>query len=157
MYSPSAVARFWKYVRKTDSCWIWTGSKASQYKYGQLTIVRNHWVYAHRMSYELHVGPIPDGYHICHKCDNPPCVNPDHLFAGTAKDNMQDRERKGRGNRHPEARRQSHCKRGHALEGANLKLAKDGSRRCRTCFNLFMQGYYWRAQKPRRQQLLVGR
>jgi hypothetical protein len=53
---------------------------------------------AHRYSYTVFIGDIPDGMFICHKCDNPKCVNPDHLFAGTRQDNVDDRERKGRNN-----------------------------------------------------------
>ena len=86
--------RFWQKVDKTDGCWEWTGSKKRRgyvefFADGKTCL-------AHRWSYEAHNGPIPPGLFVCHKCDNPCCVRPDHLFVGTAKDNMQDCSKKGR-------------------------------------------------------------
>lgn len=77
-----------------SGCWIWAGT-CNWKGYGTISIggVQRK---AHRASYEAFVGAIPDGMLVCHKCDNPPCVNPDHLFVGTAKDNAQDRDAKGR-------------------------------------------------------------
>ncbi len=85
---------FWEKVRKEDACWIWTGARTSQ-GYGNLR--RNgQSLGAHRLSWTLTVGPIPDGMSVLHHCDNPSCVNPNHLFIGTHLDNMRDAVSKGR-------------------------------------------------------------
>lgn len=87
--------RFEQYFEKTpDSCWIWKSSR-DQNGYGTFNIDRKP-KKSSRVSYELYKGPIPEGRFVCHKCDNPPCVNPDHLFIGTRKDNMRDMTNKGR-------------------------------------------------------------
>ncbi len=92
--------KFWSKVMviAVDDCWIWSGSMNSQ-GYGQMK-VGEHYVRAHRLSWMIHHGAIPEGKMVCHHCDVPMCVNPKHLFIGTSKDNMQDMARKGR-NRHP--------------------------------------------------------
>ena len=76
------------------TCWIWNKSCGPQ-GYGKISIDHKD-IRAHRLSWELHHGPIPDGMLVCHHCDVPECVNPDHLFLGTAKDNTQDSIKKGR-------------------------------------------------------------
>lgn len=86
--------KFWAKVVKTDGCWMWTGCK-SDFGHGQVRI-DNINSRAHRVSWEWHNGPIPKGQCVLHKCDVPACVNPDHLFLGTKKDNTQDMMRKGR-------------------------------------------------------------
>ena len=88
----SVDACFWSRVRKTDTCWLWTGPKG---KYGMMSF-QGRSIGAHRFSYELHNGPIPDGMSVCHRCDTPLCVNPAHLFFGTIADNAHDRTGKGR-------------------------------------------------------------
>lgn len=88
------IKRFWKKVDKGPSCWVWI---AARYKdgYGQFWF-RGRMTRAHIASYQMHVGEIPDGLWVLHKCDNPWCVRPDHLFLGTPSDNMKDMHRKNR-------------------------------------------------------------
>jgi hypothetical protein len=77
--------------RDPAQCWEWQRSRSRQ-GYGRL----GPRVYAHRLAYEVFIGPIPDGLHVLHHCDNPPCCNPAHLWSGTVADNMRDRDAKGR-------------------------------------------------------------
>ncbi len=81
-------------------CWEWNGARDSRRGYGQCSTgdKRRHSDLAHRLSFRAFKGDIPAGMFVCHRCDNPPCINPDHLFIGTPSDNRQDMLTKGRGN-----------------------------------------------------------
>lgn len=88
--------KFLSKISKSDEtgCWMWSAGKTGQ-GYGAFSIDGKNRP-AHRVSYELFKGPIPEGLFVCHDCDTPACVNPDHLFLGTHQDNMDDRSKKGR-------------------------------------------------------------
>ena len=129
--TPEFVARFEaKVVRDDcmpDGCHIWTGSLSVK-GYG-CTSVNGKSVRAHRVSYTVYNGEIPNGLIVCHRCDNPPCVNPAHLFLGTYLDNEQDKLSKGRNYQ----KNKTHCKHGHPYSGDNLYVKPNGDRECRTC------------------------
>lgn len=122
------IAAFWQKVRKTESCWLWTGAVINS-GYGFCRVADQTMGLAHRLVYELMVGKIPAGLTIDHLCGNRLCVNPAHLEPVSLRENIL------RGDS-PSARqaRQTHCKRGHLLAGDNL-VRSSPTRQCRTCWN----------------------
>ncbi len=91
---PSLEDRFWSHVDKTGDCWIWVAFR-TPFGYGAVQVSGKK-VHAHRVAYELTHGAIPVGMCVMHKCDNPPCVRPEHLCLGTASENTKDMYNKGR-------------------------------------------------------------
>lgn len=129
---PKSIERFWSKVEKTETCWNWTA--ACRKGYGAFKY--NNKVYdTHRFSYMLANGDIPAGTAICHQCDNPLCVNPDHLFPGSIADNNRDMHSKGRhkGGTHWDPNRQVRTL---SPEGNNVKLNENTAELIRMMHNI---------------------
>lgn len=121
-----------------SGCWVWKGVIDGK-GYGAIweSPQTRKYLRAHRMSYAHAYGPIDPELKVRHKCDNPPCVRPDHLELGTQKDNIQDAARRGRMN--PWKSQVTHCPRDHEYDATSVRIDKrtrsGTSRRCRTCAN----------------------
>lgn len=130
----STEERFFQKVSKTGSCWIWIGALNSK-GYGSFAVGGKSML-SHRYSFLIHKGPIPDGAIICHTCDTPACVNPEHLWAGTYRDNSLDMFDKDR--QSIWTKEQTHCRKGHRFEefGVLVYTKKTGrqiGKQWRTC------------------------
>jgi hypothetical protein len=111
-------------------CWIWIG--ANQGDYGFFSYNAREEYLAHRGSYRIYKGNIPEGLFVLHKCNVKMCVNPDHLYTGTREDNQRDILKSGDNF----YRNKTHCIRGHEYSGENLFISKKGGRACNTCRRL---------------------
>ena len=130
-------------------CIEWEGARTCAGGYGR------RWVdgkmkRVHRLAWAEAYGPIPEGLHVLHRCDNPPCHNVDHLFLGTNGDNVRDCVAKGR---HSNGQNQkTHCPQGHTYDEANTYYRSDGKRQCRACNR--DRAREW--QRKRRQSARAG-
>lgn len=161
-----------KWIPEPNSgCWLWIagtmiggyGSIFIRHEGDDWKTRRSVFDGAHRVSWILHRGEIPENLRVCHHCDTPSCVNPSHLFLGTASDNTNDSIKKGRfvfktiggGKNWAEIRkisnnprwpRKTSCSRGHKIEGDNLYITKYGQPRCRICTRI------WAALRQEKQR-----
>jgi hypothetical protein len=131
----SAIERYWSKVEPftaLDACWLWTGKMDGKRQYGVFGYKRENRRYfwpAHRLAYELLIGPIPEGLVIDHLCRNGRCVNPDHLEPVTNQVNL----RRGRTGQHWRRTNDAECSNGHDLTGENARVDKRGYVLCRQC------------------------
>jgi len=127
--------RFWNKVDKSGTCWLWTAGQRNASGYGGFLYNGKHSL-AHRVSYEIEIGPVPDGLLVLHRCDNPLCVRPSHLFLGTNDDNMKDMAAKGRspkGDNHCTRLRPELVRKGEAAP--NARLTEDKVKEIRRRYN----------------------
>lgn len=123
--------RFWAKVDKTETCWLWTAGKDRR-GYGKFKS-QGKTVRAHRYSYMLVNGSIPNGLFVCHECDVPGCVNPQHLWLGPPSSNTRDMVLKNRHGAHMKPG--THCRNGHeyAVVGTFIHKGKREKRQCKEC------------------------
>lgn len=126
IYNRPIKDRILEKTKKTKSCWLWQGHKNTN-GYGSIWHNKKTRL-VHRLFWATFKGPIPEGTCLLHKCDNPPCINPKHLFLGTLSDNSKDRDQKKRG----KDSRKTHCVRGHEFSTENTRLSGN-RRKCIEC------------------------
>lgn len=126
-WNQTVEERFWSKVERGPACWVWT-STLNNKGYGVFYLAGKH-VYAHRMAWFLTHGVMPDDF-VCHRCDNPQCVRPDHLWLGSNSDNIHDSIAKGRFRTWNSTK--THCPHGHPYDEANT-FYSSGKRNCRIC------------------------
>ena len=130
--APTLKERLLAQIEEINGCWLWNGGLNST-GYGRM-FRDGRYVFVHRLSYEVHVGPIEGGLHVLHHCDTPRCVRPEHLFLGTMSDNMLDASAKGRlPCLNSYERQRTQCDSGHVYTLFTMKKDKNGYRICTIC------------------------
>lgn len=160
MAAPNSTAeRFWSKVERIPfhTCWEWTGSLAGT-GYGSISW-HGRQMRAHRLAWQLTYGPIPKGTGahgtcVLHRCDNPPCVRPEHLFLGTNHENVLDCIAKGRSRRCVWRRSLTHCFHGHEFSEENVFINGLGHRVCKPC-RRFRKKHYRRRRVARLRSVLA--
>lgn len=136
MFTRQDIKRFQTRVNKTDTCWLWTGGIRGSLGYGAFWFNGSQHS-AHRISYEIYKGDIPNGLVIDHTCKNPPCVNPEHLEAVTQGENLQRSDTFQARNK-----RKTHCPMGHEYNDINTWISKNKERYCRACARIKARSKY---------------
>ena len=116
-----------KIIKTVTGCWEWQGYR--WLNYGRCNLLGEK--LTHRVSFMIHLGPIPTNAFVCHKCDNPPCINPNHLFLGNNQDNMRDCSSKGRCKNHNSYK--THCQKGHKFTEMSTYINPKNQRICKVC------------------------
>lgn len=148
---PTPITDFKTYIEDrsipepNSGCWLWLGSlRGGSNVYGYVGLAAAPHTVAHRLSYEAFKGAIPAGLCVCHRCDQPSCVNPDHLWLGTYRDNTRDMIAKRRGLHVSDPDRPNECRKGHPRNAEN-ECYLNGRRDCRTC--RLERGRLWARRK----------
>ncbi len=139
---------FWRKVDMTGDCWLWSGPHNGR-GYGRIRFGEKKKSYVHRAIYETICGPLQSGQEVMHVCDNPRCVRPSHLRAGTHADNMRDMIAKGRRVQGPSRNREKTiCPRGHEYSPTNTGYHNGNGRYCKACHRVLERERQRRLRNP---------